>query len=213
MHTWYVRVAIVVVLGGAAPLGHLQADPWHREEGIASWYGRDFAGKKTASGEPFSPQEMTAAHRRLPLGTKVVIENPQTGDMAEVKITDRGPYVKRRIIDLSHAAADSIGLVERGVQRVRVSVSEPATEAKKAGTETVDYEVQVGAFTDQAAAQEVLAQVQQRYPAAYIVPRNSQAGPDYRIRVGPFETEEQAEKMARALKQQGHRVFLDEVPE
>ena len=214
MHTTQrLRIALILAMGWAMCSAPLQADPWYQEEGTASWYGRDFAGRKTAGGDHFSPQEMTAAHRKLPLGTKVIVENPQTGERTEVKITDRGPYAKNRIIDLSRAAADSIGLVQRGTQRVRISVSEPAAKSKETKDESLNYEVQVGAFTDQAAAQEVLEQVQQRYPDAYIEPRQSQSGPYYRVRVGPFDTEDRAKKIANALKQQGHHVFLDEVPE
>ena len=90
------------------------ADDWYREHGLASYYGKGFHGRKAADGDRFSQNEMTAAHRQLPLGTKVMVENRDTGEQVEVKITDRGPYAdtKRRIIDLSKAAADSIGLVE-----------------------------------------------------------------------------------------------------
>ena len=97
--------------------GSVQADPWHSEQGLASYYSKGFHGRKTASGERFSQHEMTAAHRQLPLGTKVIVENRETGEQVEIKITDRGPYAdkKRRIIDLSKAAADSIGLVKPGV--------------------------------------------------------------------------------------------------
>src|SRR5205085_7244749 len=89
------------------------ADDWYREHGLASYYGKGFHGRKAADGDRFSQNEMTAAHRHLPLGTKVMVENRTTGEQVEVKITDRGPYAdpKRRIIDLSQAAADSIGLV------------------------------------------------------------------------------------------------------
>src|SRR5918992_1115578 len=83
-----------------------QADLWYIEHGEASWYGKQFHGRKTANGERFSQHDMTAAHRTLPLGTKVMVENQENGEQVEVKITDRGPYAqpKRRIIDLSRAA-------------------------------------------------------------------------------------------------------------
>jgi rare lipoprotein A len=87
------------------------------KRGLASHYGKEFRGKKTASDEWFSPSDMTAAHPKLPLGTKVIVENMETGEKSEVKITDRGPYAdpKHRIIGLLKAAANSIGLVEQGV--------------------------------------------------------------------------------------------------
>jgi rare lipoprotein A len=193
----------------------VQADPWYREDGLASYYGQGFHGRKTASGDRFSQNEMTAAHRQLPLGTKVMVENRDTGEQTEVKITDRGPYTdtKRRVIDLSKAAADSIGLVESGVAPVRVVVTEEAAQQKKSPDEEVVYEVQVGAFEQHAQAQAVLAQVQDWFPGAYIAPRQGPAGDYYRVRVGPFTHKEAAQKIANGLKHGGHRVFLDEVPE
>ena len=99
-----------------------------RQVGIASWYGARHQGRKTASGERFSRQRLTAAHRSLPLGTKVQVTNLRTKQQVTVKINDRGPYAGRpRIIDLSEAAAKRIGLLEHGTERVEVVVVEPAS--------------------------------------------------------------------------------------
>lgn len=194
----------------------LQADPWHSEKGLASHYGKEFQGKKTASGERFSPSDMTAAHPKLPLGTKVIVENIETGEKSEVKITDRGPYAdpKRRIIDLSKAAANSIGLVEQGVGPVRVTVTEKPAEAQKTSPyEATFFEVQVGAFEEGEEAQQVLSQLQPWFQEAYLAPRDGPAGEYYRVRIGPFRAKEDAQQIASALKRGGHHVFLDEVPE
>lgn len=194
----------------------LQADPWHSEKGLASHYGKEFQGKKTASGERFSPSDMTAAHPKLPLGTKVIVENMETGEKSEVKITDRGPYAdpKRRIIDLSKAAANSIGLVEQGVGPVRVTVTEKPAEAQKTSPyEATFFEVQVGAFEEGEEAQQVLSQLQPWFQEAYLAPRDGPAGEYYRVRIGPFRAKEDAQQIASALKRGGHHVFLDEVPE
>jgi rare lipoprotein A len=182
---------------------------------MASYYGQGFHGRQTANGERFSQNEMTAAHRQLPLGTKVMVENRETGEQVEVKITDRGPYAdkKRRIIDLSKAAADSIGLVEQGVAPVRVVVTEEAATQQKRPDEEVFYEVQVGAFEHREQAQAVLEQVQDWFPKAYMAPRQGPAGEYYRVRVGPFPTKQEAQHIAHRLRRGGHRVFLDEVPE
>jgi rare lipoprotein A len=190
----------------------LEADRLYAQKGLASWYGNHFHGRQTASGTRFSEKEMTAAHRKLPLGTKVMVENLETGEQVEVKITDRGPYVdsQRRIIDLSRAAADSIGLVDRGLGRVRVVVTETAPQQQDLQEELV-YEVQVGAFEEYEKAQGVFEQLQERYPAAFIDPRDGPAGHYYRVRIGPFQSEEQAEKVAKGLERQGHRIFVDEV--
>jgi len=81
-----------------------------KQHGIASHYGLEFNGRRTASGTRFDPNAMTAAHRTLPLGTRVMVSNPRTGQSVTVRITDRGPWIAGRIIDLSHAAARSISL-------------------------------------------------------------------------------------------------------
>jgi rare lipoprotein A len=214
------RLQLLSVMGLYVVLGLLsvrvQADPWYSESGLASYYGKEFQGKKTASGERFSPHEMTAAHRNLPLGTKVMVENLETGAKTEVKITDRGPYAdkKHRLIDLSRAAADSIGIVEQGVERVRVTVTEAPADAKKSNqNEAVFFEVQVGAFEDGEQAEMVLQQVQPWFPKAYIAPREGPGREYYRVRIGPFANKEYAQHIANSLKRGGHHVFLDEVPE
>jgi rare lipoprotein A len=210
-----VQEADIEMASQYAPL-ELQTERWYSENGLASYYGKEFQGKKTASGQRFSATDMTAAHRKLPLGTKVMVENLETGEKTEVKITDRGPYAdqKRRIIDLSKAAANSIGLVEQGVGRVRVTVTEgPAKAQKTSEDEETYFEVHVGAFEDGEQAHTVLGQVKPWFPDAYIAPRDGPVGEYYRIRIGPFKTQKEAEGIANGLKRGGHRVFLDEVPE
>jgi rare lipoprotein A len=88
--------------------------------GQASWYGAQFANRPTASGTPFDPEKLTAAHRKLPLGTKVVVTNLHNGKSVMVTINDRGPYRGNREIDLSYRAARVLGMVQRGVARVKI---------------------------------------------------------------------------------------------
>jgi rare lipoprotein A len=90
--------------------------------GTASWYGAQFAGRPTASGEPFSPSKLTAAHRTLPFGTIVLVTRLDTGAKVKVTINDRGPYAGGRMIDLSEAAAQALGMIDAGTARVRISV-------------------------------------------------------------------------------------------
>ena len=90
--------------------------------GSASWYGGKFHGRKTASGERYNQNALTAAHKTLPFGTKVRVTNESNGKSVIVRINDRGPYVGKRVIDLSRAAANAVGMVQRGVARVRVEV-------------------------------------------------------------------------------------------
>ena len=90
--------------------------------GVASWYGEEFAGRTTANGEIFDPAQLTAAHRTLPFGTVLDITNPKTQQTVRVRVNDRGPFIGGRVIDLSYAAAQKIGLIEPGVGEVKIAV-------------------------------------------------------------------------------------------
>jgi rare lipoprotein A len=114
------RSTLPSVPGAAGPA--VGVAPGLREEGMASWYGPGFAGRTTANGEVFDPSLLTAAHRTLPFGTRVRVTNLATNRSVEVRINDRGPFKAGRIIDLSRASAERIGLVGSGVSRVRVEV-------------------------------------------------------------------------------------------
>ncbi|MFW6062029.1 MAG: septal ring lytic transglycosylase RlpA family protein [Planctomycetota bacterium] len=94
--------------------------------GVASWYGERFAGRPTASGEPFDPSALTAAHRSLPFGTRVRVTHLANDRSVIVRINDRGPHVEGRIIDLSRAAAEKLGMVEQGTARVSLDVLDRA---------------------------------------------------------------------------------------
>lgn len=93
--------------------------PW---EGEASWYGGDYQGRRAADGQRYNMYELTAAHRTLPLGIEVKVTNLENGRSVDVVITDRGPFVEGRIIDLSFAAAQALGMLDAGVARVRIEV-------------------------------------------------------------------------------------------
>jgi rare lipoprotein A len=93
------------------------------QQGIASWYGPRFRGRDTASGERFNQNELTAAHRTLPLGTKATVTNLRNGKKVEVEINDRGPYARGRILDLSKAAAERLDM-DSGITPVRVEVTQ-----------------------------------------------------------------------------------------
>lgn len=95
------------------------------QRGLASWYGKRFRGRRTASGERFNPKELTAAHRTLPLGSQAKVTCPKTGKSIIVTINDRGPYSPRRIIDLSREAAKKLGIMSLGVALVEVEPIRP----------------------------------------------------------------------------------------
>ncbi len=93
-----------------------------RQTGEASYYGNEFAGRPTANGETFDPEAMTAAHRTLPLGSVVRVTNTANGESVVVRVNDRGPYAKERVLDVSHAAARVLGMEHTGTANVRVEV-------------------------------------------------------------------------------------------
>ncbi len=102
------------------PQPHKTATPvWY---GLASWYGRDNQGPRTANGEPFDDQRLTAAHRRLPLGARVRVTNLRNGRSVVVRVNDRGPFTPGRLIDLSKGAAQQLGFIRQGLAHVRISV-------------------------------------------------------------------------------------------
>jgi rare lipoprotein A len=103
------------------------------ESGEASWYGRVHHGRPTASGEPYDMRALTAAHRALPLGTRILVTHVTSGRTVEVRINDRGPFVRGRILDLSRAAAERLGVVGAGVAVVRIRVVALPDGAREAG--------------------------------------------------------------------------------
>jgi len=123
-----VAVSVFVLMGCARSKTNLrtthalrasQGKSWN---GIASWYGRKFHGRCTASGEIFDMREHTAAHRTLPFGTRIRVTNLQNGRHTIVRINDRGPFVAGREIDLSYVAARDIGIVEKGLEKVKIEI-------------------------------------------------------------------------------------------
>lgn len=112
-----------------------KADPNYDAVGFASWYGADFHGRPTASGEPYNMHAMTAAHATLPFGTKVRVTNLQNGRSAVLTVNDRGPFAQNRIIDVSRSAATKLGFHKGGVARVRVRVMNDYAEAAPAAAE------------------------------------------------------------------------------
>lgn len=117
--------AMLVLAGqGHADLARTgTVEPAFRQVGVASWCGPGFHGRKTASGERFDQNDLTAAHRKLPLGSEAKVTNLENGRSITVEINDRGPYAKGRVLDLSKAAARKLGMVENGVAKVRIEAT------------------------------------------------------------------------------------------
>ena len=117
-------LGVVVFSSGCASLskGELALDLGIKDRGVASWYGKEFHGRTAANGETFDMNAMTAAHRKLPLGSVVQVVNLVTGKQVQVRINDRGPYIPGRMLDLSRAAAVELGMVETGISIVHLEV-------------------------------------------------------------------------------------------
>lgn len=168
------------------------------QTGIASWYGPGFHGKRTANGEIYDQNALTAAHRSLPLGTQVMVTNLENGRALEARINDRGPFVEGRIIDLSLAAAKSIGVYAPGTALVRIEVLSAPTPRL-----AVLYAVQVGSYTDADKASGLKQALTQHFSSVYISPLSSGRFRYYQVRLGPFAERVQAEHQARSAARAG----------
>jgi rare lipoprotein A len=163
------------------------------EEGVASWYGVPFNGRRTSNGEIYDMHEFTAAHRTLPFGAVVRVTNLRNGKQTQVRINDRGPFVADRVIDLSLSAAQAIEMVGTGTSQVRLEVI--AGPNPVAGV----FAVQIGAFVKQENAQRLKAEMEARSLPVTIVNFDSANGLLYRVRVGRLATEEAANQLAAQL--------------
>jgi rare lipoprotein A len=170
--------------------------------GIASWYGRDFHGKPTSSGEIYDMHQLTCAHKTLPLGTTVMVTNMENGKSLELKVNDRGPFVKERIIDLSYAAAKILGMWEKGTAYVKVEVIGSLIE------QVQQFTVQVGSFIDEANARKLAEELKRNFENVYITTVETLTQKYHRVRVGQFETEEPALNIADKLSQMGFKVLV-----
>jgi rare lipoprotein A len=182
------------------------------EQGIASWYGVPFHGRRAANGEVFDMNHMVAAHRTLPFGSMVRVVNLDNGRETEVRIIDRGPFVDGRIIDLSFAAARSVDMVGAGIARVRVELLSVAGAPAVAG----NFTVQVGAFLQRDNAERLRERLQARYEPVFIQAFDAPNGYFFRVRVGRVPSQQGAEQLAAQLaRRESVRTFvvrLDETP-
>jgi rare lipoprotein A len=134
-----------------------------QEKGIASWYGDYFHGKKTATGELFDMNAMTAAHNSLPLDSYAEITNTQNHKTIIVRINDRGPFVDHRILDLSYFAAKQLGMDEAGTSNVEIKTIAPSLALQKLQKQNQSVYLQVASFNDKKAAQELMANLKKQH--------------------------------------------------
>ncbi len=170
--------------------------------GTASWYGKKFHGRKTASGEVYNMYKLTAAHRYAPLGSFAIVKNLKNGRQVKVRINDRGPFVKGRIIDLSYAAAKRISMTATGTAKVRVSFLSdynPVSELNLAR-----YYIQVAAFEDRDNAILLKNKLIRNYKDTFIFKVHLKNNPTYRICIGPAISEKSFDKILGELQNEGY---------
>jgi rare lipoprotein A len=180
---------------GNAPPGALNARPGEFvEEGNASWYGAPFHGRHASNGEVYDMYKLTAAHRTLPFDTVVRVTNLNNGKSTVVRITDRGPFIENRIIDLSLAAAREIESVGPGVVPVRLELLSAVDPT--AGF----FTVQVGAFRDRGNAERLRERLSASYSPIFIQQIDTSEGSFYRVRVGRVPGEDAAHQFGEQLR-------------
>jgi peptidoglycan lytic transglycosylase len=189
--------------------------------GVASWYGPGFHGRRTASGEIYDQDGLTAAHPSLPFGTRVRVTNLDNGRAVDVRITDRGPFVGGRVIDLSRAAARVIGLIGPGVGRVRIEVAAPVAvaRAEPAATPRLPpppevparvYLVEVAVLRDPGLAARLRDVLAGRFPDAQVAAARVPGDGRYCVRLGPFREENEARAHAEHVTRLGYPAALVE---
>ncbi len=211
----------------------LETSAGYRERGTASWYGDDFHGRSTSSGEPYDMHALTAAHTILPIPTWVEVTHLGNGRRVIVKINDRGPFVDERLVDLSYAAAEALGMVSAGIALVEVrALGEPAgsarigsgvvepTEVKSRGFSIISAAaaatpgegdsplqriyVQIGAFSQRDNALRLVGTLEAGgYDAVFIVSESGSARDLYRVQIGPLADIDEYDDLVEGLSSLG----------
>lgn len=189
------------------------------EEGVASWYGGNddgFAGRPTASGEIFDPEQFTCAHRTLPLGSFVEVENLENRKRAVLRVNDRGPFIKGRILDLSKKGAQELGFLGHGTSRIRLRAVDAMglpTALDPTGNQADPYVVQVASLSDPKNIEVLTRELENTFGVVSLqnaVTRNGQSVK--RVRVGSYssrqDAEQAAEQITKLLKDRGVEPFI-----
>ena len=200
---WPVLLLVTLLAGALAACGGAPKPTYFPgypvgfvERGVASWYGPGFHGNKTANGERYDMHQLTAAHRTLPLGSIAVVRSMSTGRQVTVRINDRGPFARGRVLDLSLAGAHALGMTGAGTDQIELRVVGYQGRTTDMGV----LRVQVGSFSDQQNALNLLERTKPLYPGGRIQAIDLPEGKRYRVQVGRFSMEAQAEAAASYLE-------------
>lgn len=174
------------------------------EVGLASWYSAPYKGRRAANGEVFNDRALTAAHRTLPMGSLVVVTNLRTGQWAAMRISDRGPFVDGRIVDLTIASAKATGIYRAGLAKVRLDVYQTPKPIETGGR----WCVQIGAFHSERQAIRLKSQLLAKYPEANVIEFPGQER-SYWVRIRPVgDDRAKAERIANGLHLSEGDAFL-----
>jgi len=194
------------------PLPHAQSfSQW----GKASWYGEEFHGKKTSNGEVYNMYDMTAAHKTLPFDTVVSVKNVENNRTIEVRINDRGPFARSRIIDLSYAAAKKLGIVGPGTAYVKIDALAKPIQSDMSKGNTASYSatdlyegnftVQIGAFGEMKNAERLRKELARTHEDVFITSYFNGKDTFYRVKVGKYTNLAQANRFERIMIQKGYK--------
>jgi rare lipoprotein A len=173
------------------------------QTGVASWYGPNFHGKTTSNKEIYDMHDLTAAHKSLPFGTYVVVTNMDNGKSVTVRINDRGPFVKGRIIDLSYAAAKAVDMIGTGTAPVRLEILTEISPKKS----SQKFSVQVGSFIQEDNARALKKELRRNFKDVFISPFATKSRVYYRVRI-KVKDRGAAEEIARRLTKAGYSAIV-----
>jgi len=194
-----ILLAGIAVQGCRAAPPHIVRFPGYPigfvERGEASWYGPGFHGNKTANGERYDMHQLTAAHQTLPLGSVAVVRSMTSGRQVTVRINDRGPFARGRVLDLSLAGAQAIGMTGNGTDKIELRVVDYVPRLGGMGV----LRVQIGAFSDLENARALFTQARSEFAGGRIVQVDLPEGRRYRVQIGQFRTEAEAQTASARL--------------
>ena len=178
---------------------------------IASWYGAEFNGKPTASGEIYDMNGYTCAHKDYPFGTRLKITNTINDKSIHCVVNDRGPFVAGRDVDLSYAAAKDIELLEIGTATVRIDrLDRDSSYIKEVryASDSGPFTIQVGSFRDESNATRLKTGLELKYSRVYISKTDMNGEKFFRVRVGEFKEKGEVKKVAAGLAEEGYNAFV-----
>jgi rare lipoprotein A len=206
-HSGRIGLILTVLLMAGCIGGHSRTQPiipGTFQQGVASWYGPSFHGNPTANGELYDMWALTAAHRTLPFGTQVLVQSVDTGKAVTVRINDRGPFIRDRIIDLSYGAARELAMIGKGTENVslRILGSTNIHSAQKTNEGTDRYWIQIGSFSTLTQAVSLHERLAHNYPNIRLTTVDLPSGQWHRVQVGTYSSEKEAKNVALELEKQ-----------